>query len=186
MKIDRTDVVDAIVTGLTRNERVTLHGPGPGGAARSFDFEPYALVLWKKGLYVAGFSHHHKCVRLFGMDKLNDGDWKRGETFEVPSTWDAHERYGGSFGLFDGPETTFRIEFAPKVTRYVVRKQWMKDQKIEEHADGRVFLTMTVRGTNDVINWVLGFGEHAVVREPASVRSELREITRKMAALYAD
>jgi predicted DNA-binding transcriptional regulator YafY len=185
VKIDRTDVVDALVTGLTRGERVTLHGTGSGGDARSFDFEPYALVLWKKGLYVPGYSHHHKCVRLFGLDKLNDGEWKRGETFEVPASWDAHARYAGSFGLFDGPETSVRIEFSPKVARYVTRRQWMPDQKIEELADGRVVLTMTVRGTNDVVTWVLGYGEHAVVREPASLRLELAGVTAKMAAAYA-
>jgi predicted DNA-binding transcriptional regulator YafY len=185
VKIDRTDVVDALVTGLTKNERVTLHGVGSGGAERSFDFEPYALLLWKKGLYVPGYSHHHKCVRLFGLDRLNDGEWKRGETFEVPASWDAHARYAGSFGLFDGPETTVRVALSAKVARYVTRRQWMPDQKIEEHADGHVVLTMTVRGTNDVVNWVLGFGEHAVVLEPASLREELARVTSRMAAAYA-
>jgi predicted DNA-binding transcriptional regulator YafY len=185
VKIDRTDVVDALVTGLTKNERVTLRGTGSSGAERSFDFEPYALVLWKKGLYVPGYSHHHKCVRLFGLDKLTDGEWKRGEAFEIPASWDARARYAGSFGLFDGPETTVRVEFAAKVARYVTRRQWMPDQTIEEHADGRVTLAMTVRGTNDVVNWVLGFGEHARVLEPASLREELAQVTAKMARAYA-
>jgi predicted DNA-binding transcriptional regulator YafY len=77
-----------------------------------------------------------------------------------------------------------RIEFSAKVARYVTRRQWMPDQKIEELADGRVVLAMTVRGTNDVLNWVLGFGEHAVVLEPASLRLELAGVTAKMAAAY--
>jgi proteasome accessory factor B len=185
VKIDRTDVVDALVTGLTKNERVTLHGTGPDGAARSFDFEPYALLLWKKGLYVPGYSHHHKSVRLFGLDRLNDGEWKRGETFDVPAAWDARARYAGSFGLFDGPETRVRVEFSSQVARYVTRRQWMPTQELEEREDGSVVLTMTVRGTNDVLNWVLGFGEHANVLEPASLRAELARVTAKMAAAYA-
>jgi predicted DNA-binding transcriptional regulator YafY len=39
VKIDRTDVVDALVTGLTRRERVTLRRAGSAGE-RAFDFEP--------------------------------------------------------------------------------------------------------------------------------------------------
>jgi predicted DNA-binding transcriptional regulator YafY len=183
--LDRADVVDALVTGLMRGERVTLRGKKEGGGERSFDFEPYSLVVWKKGLYVPGYSHHHKALRLFALDRLIDGEWKRGDTFEVPTSWNAKERYAGSFCLFDEPETTVRIEFAPKVARYVTRRKWMPDQVLEEHAGGRVVLTMTVRGTRDVLPWVLGFGEHAVVLEPASLRDEMAVVTRKMAAAYA-
>jgi proteasome accessory factor B len=182
--IDRTDVVDALVTGLMRNERVSLRGKRDGGGERSFDFEPYSLLLWKRGLYVPGYSHHHKAVRLFGLDRLLDGEWKRGDTFEVPESWDAKKRYTGSFCLFDEPETTVRIEFAAKVARYVTRRQWMPDQRVEEHADGRVVLSMTVRGTKEVLGWVLSYGEHAVVLEPASLRDDLAAVTKKMAAAY--
>jgi predicted DNA-binding transcriptional regulator YafY len=182
--LDRADVVDALVTGLMRGERVTLRGKRDGGGERSFDFEPYSLLVWKKGLYVPGYSHHHKALRLFALDRLIDGEWKRGDTFEVPASWDAKKRYAGSFCLFDEPETTVRVEFTRKVARYVTRRQWMPDQKVEEHADGRVVLTMTVRGTRDVLPWVLGFGEHAVVLEPASLRDELAAVTCKMAAAY--
>ncbi|MGO9000153.1 MAG: helix-turn-helix transcriptional regulator [Polyangiaceae bacterium] len=184
VKIDRTDVVDALVTGLSRGERVALRRAGSAGE-RAFDFEPYTLVLWKKGIYFAGYSHHHKGTRLFGIDRLADAEWKRGEAFDVPATWDARARYEGAFGLFDGPKTTVRIEFAPKVARYVLRRQWTAEQRVEEHADGRVILTMDVLGTTDVVNWVLGFGEHAVVLEPGSLRDELAAVTKSMAARYA-
>jgi proteasome accessory factor B len=183
--LDRSDVVDALVTGLLRSERVALRGKKGDGGERSFDFEPYSLVVWKKGLYVPGYSHHHKALRLFALDRLIDGEWKRGDTFEVPSSWDAKKRYAGSFCLFDEPETAVRIEFAAKVARYVTRKQWMPNQKLEELADGRVVLSMTVRGTKEVLGWVLAFGEHAVVLEPASFRDELATVTRKMAERYA-
>jgi proteasome accessory factor B len=184
VKIDRTDVVDGLVTGIARGERVTLKGPGKSGA-REFDFEPYTLIFWRNGIYVAGYSHHHKAIRLFGLDKLNDGEWKRGESFEVPDSWDARARYGGSFDLFDGPETSVRVEFSAKVGRYVTRREWAREQRIEEHADGRVVFTGKARGTNAVTNWVLGFGEHAVVLEPASLREELAGVTQRMAAAYA-
>jgi predicted DNA-binding transcriptional regulator YafY len=184
VKIDRTDVVDALVTGLSKEERVTLRGAGPGGNEREFDFEPYTMLLWKKGIYFSGYSHHHKCMRLFGLDKLRDGEWKRGEGFQVPASWDARERYAGAFGLFDGPETTVKVAFSPKVARYVTRREWMPGQKIEEHAGGRIVVTLRVRGTIDVVNWVLGFGEHAIVLEPASLRDELGALTRRMAAAY--
>jgi len=47
-----------------------------------------------------------------------------------------------------------------------------------------VIVTVIARGTIDVTNWVLGFGEHAVVLEPASLRAEMAALTRRMAAAY--
>jgi predicted DNA-binding transcriptional regulator YafY len=184
VKVDRTDVIDGLVTGIARGDRVTLRGTGTDGE-RVFDFDPYTLLFWRGGIYVAGYSHHHNAVRLFGLDRLDDGEWKRGESFDVPASWDARARYGGSFDLFDGPETTVRVEFSPKVARHVVRREWARNQRIEEHADGRVVLTVVARGTNLVTNWVLGFGEHAVVLEPASMRQDLARVTSRMAAAYA-
>ena len=183
--VDRTDLVDSLATGLSRGERVTLRRPGADGAEKTFDFEPYSLLFWRQGIYVAGYSHHHNAVRTFGLDKLEDGEWKRGDTFEVPASWDARARFDGSFGLFDGPETTVCVDFTEQVARYVKRRRWMRGQRIEEHADKRVTVTLTARGTVEVVNWVLGFGEHAVVRAPGSLRDEVAAVTKRMAAAYA-
>ena len=46
-------------------------------------------------------------------------------------------------------------------------------------------VTLTARGTVEVVNWVLGFGEHAVVRAPGSLRDEVAAVTKRMAAAYA-
>ena len=77
-----------------------------------------------------------------------------------------------------------RVEFSAKMARYATRHQWTRNQRVEEYADGRVIVTVIARGTIDVTNWVLGFGEHAVVLEPASLRAEMAALTRRMAAAY--
>ena len=89
----------------------------------------------------------------------------------------------GTFGLFDGPWTTVRIQFSPKVARYVTRKQWMPTQVVEEHADGRVILTMTARGTTDVVSWVRLRRARRGARA-GSLRDELAAVTKTMAAAY--
>jgi proteasome accessory factor B len=183
--VDRADVVDALVTALVKEERVTLRTPKAGGGERVFSFEPYTLVVMKKGLYAAGHSHHHQGVRLFGLDKVTDADWEKGARFEPPAAWDPRERYGSVFDLFDGPATRVVIAFTAKVARYVVRRTWHDTQRIEEHADGRVVLTMRVRGTTGITSWLLGFGDQAEVLEPASLRDELAGVTSRMAATYA-
>jgi proteasome accessory factor B len=183
--IDRADVVDAIVTALVKEERVTLRARRERGVRRAFAFDPYTLVVLKSGLYVAGYSHHHQGVRLLGLDKIDDADWEKGTSFEVPASWDARARYGAPFDLFDGPATKVIVAFAPKVARYVLRRRWHENQRVEEHADGRVVLTLEVRGTTGLTSWLLGFGDQAEVLAPNSLRDELATVTARMAKSYA-
>jgi proteasome accessory factor B len=182
---DRSDSVDAILTALEREERLRVRRMG-GAKERAFDVDPYTLVLFKKGLYLTGFSHHHQSVRTFSVDGFADVEWKRGERFAYPAEWRPRDHHAGSFGLFDGPETRVVVEFSPKVAKYVVRRSWHPSQRVEEHADGRVVLTLKVRGTTEIVSWVLGFGEHARVLAPGKLRDELAVVTAAMAKAYAD
>jgi proteasome accessory factor B len=180
---DRSDAVDAVLTAVEREERITVKRSGARGE-RAFAVDPYALLVFRSGLYVAGFSHHHQSERLFALDGLRDVEWSRGDSFAYPGAWEPSARYPSGFDLFDGPQTKVRVSFASKVAKYVTRRSWHPSQRIEEHADGHVELTMTVRGTTQVVSWVLGFGEHAEVMEPGKLRDEVAIAAKKMSEIY--
>src|SRR6266540_318198 len=56
---DRLDDVNDVVTALLSEERLRLtHGVGVG-RPRTLLFDPYTLLVYKKGLYLVGYSHHH-------------------------------------------------------------------------------------------------------------------------------
>jgi len=46
-------------------------------------------------------------------------------------------------------------------------------------------MTMDVRGTTEVVSWVLGFGDKATMLEPAVLRDEVAGETARAAAKYA-
>ena len=69
-----------------------------------------------------------------------------------------------------------RIWFDEKVARYVQRRMWHPTQRFCKVADG-VEMAMEVRGTTEVVSWVLGFGATARVLEPEGLREGVaREI----------
>src|SRR4051794_8922684 len=53
---DRVEHINDIVSALLREHQLSIvherHGTKP------FVFEPYTLLVYKKGLYLVGFSHH--------------------------------------------------------------------------------------------------------------------------------
>jgi hypothetical protein len=58
-------------------------------------------------------------------------------------------------------------------------------QEFERRRDAKTVLSVTVRGTMELRNWVLSLGPWAEVLEPAGLRKEVAELLSKAATLYS-
>src|SRR5262249_41988628 len=163
----RIEDVNDIMTALLREERLRVTHEGVSGGKKTFVLEPYTLLVYKKGLYLAGRSEGHGGeIRTFALDGFREVEWLRGQTFEYPGAYRPEQITEGAFGLIRGKEVTrVRIRFDDKVARYVQRRMWHPTQKFRRVAGG-VEMTMDVRGTTEVVSWVLGFGDKARIVEP--------------------
>jgi predicted DNA-binding transcriptional regulator YafY len=170
----RIEDVNDIMTALLREERLRVTHEGVSGGRKTFILEPYTLVVYKKGLYLAGRSEGHAGeIRTFALDGFRDVEWLRGQKFDYPPDYRPEGLTEGAFGLIRGKEVTrVRIWFDDKVARYVQRRMWHASQRFRRVAGG-VELTMDVRGTTELVSWVLGFGDKARVEEPAALRAQV-------------
>ena len=62
----------------------------------------------------------------------------------------------------------------PETEAYLRERNIHPTQKFTKRRDGKTVLTMTVRGTTELRNWVLGFGPWLEVLKPTALRQELR------------
>jgi proteasome accessory factor B len=168
------------LTALLKEERllVTVDAQKRG----AFQLDPYTLLVYKKGLYLAGWSDAHQAIRTFALDGFKDVEWLKGNKFEYPADYQPEKLYEGAFGLIRGEPVKVKIRFSEKVARYVRRRRWHPTQRVRNVAGG-VELTMEVRGTTEIVSWVLGFGQEAEIVEPAELREAVRgELTRALAS----
>jgi proteasome accessory factor B len=181
----RIEDVNDIVTALLREERLRVTHDSVSGGKKTFVLEPYTLMVYKKGLYLVGRSHGHGGERRpFALDAFRQVEWLRGDTFDYPADYRPEQVTEGAFGLIRGPEVTrVRILFDAKVARYVERVLWHPTQRFKRTAAG-LEMTMQVRGTTEVVGWVLGFGGDAHVVEPAALRDVLARELSRAAARY--
>jgi predicted DNA-binding transcriptional regulator YafY len=176
----RLEDVNDIMTALLREERLRVTHEGVSGGRKTFVLEPYTLLVYKKGLYLAGRSHGHGgAIRTFALDGFRAVEWRRGDGFDYPVDFRPEQITEGAFGLIRGREAArVRIWFDEKVARYVQRRQWHPSQRFRR-AGGGIEMTMDVQGTTELASWVLGFGDKARVLEPAALRLEVgRELAR--------
>jgi predicted DNA-binding transcriptional regulator YafY len=179
----RIEDVNDIMTALLREERLRVTHESVSGGRKTFLLEPYTLMVYRKGLYLVGMSHQHAEVRTFALDAFREVEWLRGERFEYPPHYRPEQVTEGAFGLIRGEPTKVRILFDPKVARYVERVMWHPTQKFRQTAAG-LEMTMEVRGTVEVVSWVLGFGDMAVVRAPLELQAAVSERLERTAARY--
>jgi proteasome accessory factor B len=179
----RIEDVNDIVTALLREERLRVTHESVSGGKTTFVLEPYTLLVYKKGLYLVGLSHQHGEIRTFALDAFREVEWLRGEKFEYPVDYRPEQVTEGAFGLIRGEPTKVRILFDPKVARYVERVMWHPTQKFKRTPAG-LEMTMEVGGTVEVENWVLGFGDKALVVEPSDLRDAVANDVVRAAGRY--
>lgn len=182
----RIDDLNDIVTALLREERLRVRHGSVGKWSTPFVLEPYSLIVFRKGLYLVGFSHHHQGIRTFSLDGMREIEWLKGDRFEYPAEDAYHPQQlaDGAWGIITGPETRIRIRFSKKVARYIRRRQWHSTQKITELPGGGCEIEATVAGTTEIVPWVLEWGAEAEVLEPQSLRDEIAQELKGALAKY--
>jgi predicted DNA-binding transcriptional regulator YafY len=179
----RIEHVNDIITALLREERLLVSYSGAGGGGPPFLIDPYTLFVYKKGLYLAGYSHQHRELRRFSLDGFREVDWQKGDRFEYPAAYSPATLAEGAFGLIGGEPVQVRVRFAAAVGRFVRRRQWHPTQRLRQ-VDGETELTMEVRGTTELASWILGFGDKAEVLEPPALRAQIAAELARAAKRY--
>ena len=171
----RIDHVNDIVTALIRENRLRVTYARAGGGENSFLLDPYTLLVYKKGLYLVGYSHRHGALRTFSLDAFREVAWLSGESFEYPADYHPSQIADGAFGLIKGEPCHVQIRFDRAVARYVKRRVWHPSQRIVDREDGGLELHMDVLGFLEIRSWVLSFGDKAEVLGPPGLRQMVEE-----------
>ena len=76
------------------------------------------------------------------------------------------------------------IKFDEYQARWIRERMWHSSQQVEELPSGELILRLKVGGLGEVKRWVMGYGAHAEVIEPESLRREIKEEVEKMKKIY--
>ena len=112
-------------------------------------------------------------MRHFALEGIKKAE-KLTERFEIPEDFSISEFLKVPFGLFHGEPITVKVMFDKEVSDYIKRRTWHPSQKIKKLKDGRILLSMTASGKEEIKAWILSFGEKAKVLSPELLRDEIR------------
>jgi predicted DNA-binding transcriptional regulator YafY len=87
--------------------------------------------------------------------------------------------------LTGGSEEEVAVRFDAEQAPYIRDRVWHPSQRIEEKPDGGLVLRFRTTGLLGVRRWVLQYGPHAEVLEPATLREEVLKEAEGILAAYA-
>jgi predicted DNA-binding transcriptional regulator YafY len=104
--------------------------------------------------------------------------------FEIASDYDPEKHFNSAFGIVNDKPMHVRVRFSHKIAHTVQERCWMPGQTISTDSDGRVVIEFDAAGEMELVSWILSYGAHAEVLEPAELRREVKRQVREMREFY--
>lgn len=180
----KDDVLDALLSGVLSRKLVRYAYRGARGRAQRGFLAPFAMLLYKHGLYVVGKRVMSPTnieaiesgeVLNLAVERFSEAEWVRDSSFVPPASFKLDDFVDDAFGAHVGKAAPQRvvIEFSKERAAYARGRVWHRTQHIEEQDDGTVHLSFMCKNLVPVVSWVLEWGPHARVIEPAELRDQV-------------
>jgi predicted DNA-binding transcriptional regulator YafY len=178
------EVLDVIVQCLVFQHRMRIDYFGLLGEGHVHEFDPYTLTMYRGGLYVIGYSHRFRKIIYLAVERIREAE-KLPELFSYPKTYTPQKHTVGTFGIIAGPETRVELLLLNADTAaYLSSRRLHPTQRFTLQRDGTTRLTMTVRGTTELVSWILSLGPYVKVVKPRALRDEVAAALREAGRLY--
>lgn len=145
--------------------------------------DPYNLIFKSGAWYIIGYCHMKQQVETFKVSrikslKITDEIYMRPYNFELKDYLEKN------WALFTGEKTKVTIKFDKNMDCFIRDTKWHVNQEIKNLEDGSVLFSVYVDETDDIKNWVMGFGKNAEVIEPSQLRDEIKQEIIEMSKKY--
>jgi predicted DNA-binding transcriptional regulator YafY len=171
---DKKEILEKVRRALLFQYRCRMQYRPPRRETQSYLFDPYLLLFYQSALYLGGYSHNRKALRLFLVDRIQDIEILR-ERFEVPEDFDASDLTGQAFGLIDDRAMNIEARFGAEIAHLIRERTWHPDQSVVENRDGSLTLSFTAAGEREILSWLYSFLPHVEVLSPPVLREKFRD-----------
>jgi len=180
-------LLNPIVRGLIREYRLQIDY----ATGLVHEVDPYTLIAYRGGLYLIGKTHLNNRITTLAVERMRKVELLQGDgggfrKFAYPRTFHPDRYTQGAFGIMvEEDPTDVEILIQNRETEdYLRARNVHPSQQFTQRQDGKTGLAMTVRGTTELRNWVLGFGTWLTVLTPVALRDEVSTLLRQAARNY--
>jgi predicted DNA-binding transcriptional regulator YafY len=131
--------------------------------------DPYHIWYAAGALYLIGFCHMRKQVRMFAVDRILSLTVTT-LPCQMPLSFNIEEYVRDALTVMrGGPQIEVELRFDRKTSAWAQNRTWHPSQKATLDEEGRLTLTLQVADTPELIGWILSFGAGVRVAKPQTV-----------------
>ena len=145
----------------------------------------YKVICQKGNCYVLGLSHNKNEIRIYALSRMQNVELTN-DSFEIPQDFDLNNYVDLSFGIWNNKHEPVEYEllFSPQINTYVLEREWHTNQTVEQKEDGSVLLKFKSNQKQQVLSWVLSFGNVVKVINPPELIEKVKEEIKNIAKMY--
>jgi proteasome accessory factor B len=162
----------AMQTG--RRVRVRVRVAKNAGRATTYHLDPLAIRSSGLDPYLDAWAIERGALRTFKIARVEEVVVLTERADEHPDV-DLDALFASAVKTWQGDETRVRIRIANEAAWSVREYPLVAGQLVFHEPDGAVIVEADVAGLVEVSRWVLSWGRHAEVLEPAALRERVRE-----------
>lgn len=147
--------------------------------------DPYGFVVSSGRVYCVAFDHGRNDRRSFAVDSISVVE-TLGQTFVKPADFDIETWAASSIsGVLHGTSPAqVCVRFAPRVAKAAVAARVVAERDVRRCDDGSAEIVFHVDDVDELVRWVLGWGDQAEVVGPANVRDRVASLVVSIAQKY--
>ncbi len=144
----------------------------------TYRFDPYTLLFYGGALYLGGYAHNRKALRLFLVDRVEQLT-VLDDRFEIPENFSAGDLTGSAFGLIDEEQFMVKVRFGPEIGHLIRERTWHPSQELVEEGDGSLVLTFEASGEKEILAWLYSYLPYVQILKPRELREKFLESLQK-------
>jgi predicted DNA-binding transcriptional regulator YafY len=179
------DVFASLVQAIRNNESVIIrYFSGQKAVVVEKPCDPYNVMKFKDHWYLVAFCHEKQDYRDFLCSRILEVE--RTNTTFLPDPDFSLEQHKKDSQLFasDAPPIEVVAEFDKYAAHWIRLRDVHPSQKIVERSDGSLEVSFRVSSMENIVRWILSFGEHARILAPLELQERVRRTISRMNYLY--
>ena len=142
--------------------------------------DPYHLRYSLHDWYLFGKSCSNGQINALKLRNIKSVNILDSSFIEEPQ-FNIHDYLGRAWSMLpEGRLYNIKLRFIPEVADEVTTVQWHETQSHHYEQDGSAIVEFRVDGLNEIIWWILSYGDRVEVLTPRELRHRITEIAQRM------
>ncbi|MEW6542261.1 MAG: WYL domain-containing protein [Nitrospirota bacterium] len=174
------DTIDALTRAATQKRTVQMrYYSASRNETRRREVDPYCLRYVDGALYLIGYCHWRKDVRMFAVERVK-ALTLTDHPYQMPLHFNVDAYVEDALVVMRGKRIEVELLFDKTTAAWAKDRIWHSSQKLTRLKGGGLRMTLTVADTRELLGWVLSFGAGVRVVQPESLRKTVEEEARKI------